>query len=124
MDYGGEELTKQAVGELETLSKSSFEEAVAALYAFEKELPKISQSKLDGLSKFYGITDENSNEYFRIHKEIDVYHSKVWENIINESADGDKREKMLNAAINSLKAQNKLLDSVKSKYVDATMPAC
>ena len=123
MDYGGDELTKQAINDLITLTRSSFEEAVAALYAFEKELPKISETKLDGLSKFYGITDDDSNEYFRIHKEVDIYHSKVWENIINESSD-DKKEKMLNAAKKSLRAQNNILDSVKSRYVDTTVVAC
>ena len=104
------------------ISESSFEEAVASLYAFEKELPKISETKLDGFKKFYGITDEESNEYFKIHKEVDIYHSKIWENIIKESTN-DKKEKMLNAAILSLKAQNRLLDSVKSKYVDKNIIA-
>ena len=117
MDYNGDDLTKQAINDLIAISESSFEESVSALYALEKELPKISETKLDGLSKFYGITDEDSREYFNIHKEIDIYHSKIWENIINESTD-DKKEKMLNAAILSLESQNKILDAVKSKYVD------
>jgi pyrroloquinoline-quinone synthase len=117
VNYSGNDLTNQSIDDLIKISESSFEEAVAALYAFEKELPKISETKLDGLVKYYGITDNESNEYFRIHKEIDIYHSKIWENIINESVD-DKKEKMLNAAIISLKAQNRLLDSVKAKYID------
>ena len=103
MDYVGEDLTKQSIGHMIKLSESSFEEAVAVLYAFEKQLPKISETKLDGLAKFYGITDEESNEYFNIHKEIDIYHSKIWENIIKESSD-DKKEKILNAVVLSLEA--------------------
>ena len=122
MDCVGEDLTKQSVENMIRLSESSFEEAVAVLYAFEKQLPKISETKLDGLAKFYGITDADSSEYFNIHKEIDIYHSKVWENIIKESSD-DQKEKILNAIIASLNAQNRLLDSVKSKYVDNTI-AC
>ena len=122
MDCVGEDLTKQSVDSMIKLSESSFEEAVAVLYAFEKQLPKISETKLDGLAKFYGITDEESSEYFNIHKEIDIYHSKVWENIIKESSD-DKKEKILNAVKLSLEAQNRLLDSVKSRYVSNTI-AC
>jgi pyrroloquinoline-quinone synthase len=122
MNYNGEDLTNQAINELIAISESSFEEAVAALYAIEKELPKISETKLDGLSKFYGITSDDSNEYFKIHKEIDIYHSKIWENIINETSDNNK-EKMLNAALLSLKSQNRLLDSVLGKYVDKTVIA-
>jgi pyrroloquinoline-quinone synthase len=122
MDCVGEDLTKQSVDSMIKLSESSFEEAVAVLYAFEKQLPKISETKLDGLAKFYGIADEESSEYFNIHKEIDIYHSKIWENIIKESSD-DQKEKILNAIILSLKAQNGLLDSVKTRYVDNTI-AC
>jgi pyrroloquinoline-quinone synthase len=122
MDCVGEDLTKQSVDNMIKLSESSFEEAVAVLYAFEKQLPKISETKLDGLAKFYGITDGDSSEYFNIHKDIDIYHSKIWENIIKESSD-DQKEKILNAVILSLKAQNSLLDSVKTRYVDNTI-AC
>jgi pyrroloquinoline-quinone synthase len=122
MDCVGEDLTKQSVDNMIKLSESSFEEAVAVLYAFEKQLPKISETKLDGLAKFYSITDGDSSEYFNIHKDIDIYHSKIWENIIKESSD-DQKEKILNAVILSLKAQNSLLDSVKTRYVDNTI-AC
>ena len=44
-------MTKQSIDDLMKISQSSFEESVAALYAFEKELPKISETKLDGLKK-------------------------------------------------------------------------
>jgi pyrroloquinoline-quinone synthase len=123
MNYNGDDMTREAINDLLTVSDSSFEEAVSALYAFEKELPKISETKLDGLSRFYGFNDANSTEYFNIHKEIDIFHSKVWEKIINESSD-ETKEKMLNAAKSSLKAQNKILDAVKSRYVDKTVVAC
>ena len=122
LDYNGDNLTRKAIKDLIQLSESSFEEAVALLYAFEKELPKISETKMDGLNKFYGLQDEESNEYFKIHKEVDIYHSKIWENIIKESSQ-DKKDKMLNAAILSLKAQNEILDSVKSRYVDKNIIA-
>ena len=120
LNYAAEGLTKQSIDDLLILSQSSFEESVAALYAFEKELPKISETKLEGLNKYYGITDDKSNEYFKIHKEVDIYHSKIWENIIKELPN-DKREKILNAAKLSLLAQNRLLDSVKDKYVERSV---
>lgn len=120
INYPGDDLTVEAVNELVEISQSSFEEGVASLYAFEKELPKISETKLDGLKKFYNIDTEEANEYFTIHEEVDIYHAKVWENILQETQD-DKKEEILNAVRTSLKAQNKLLDSVKNKYVDKTI---
>jgi pyrroloquinoline-quinone synthase len=117
LNYNPDGLTKQSIDNMLKISKASFEESVAALYALEKELPKISETKLEGLKKFYGITNDESNEYFNIHKEIDIYHSKVWETILNETL-FEMKDKILNSVKVSLEAQNMLLDSVKSKYVD------
>src|SRR5713226_4941895 len=41
--------TTEAVLTLNSLTKLSFEEAAAAMYGYEKELPKISTSKINGL---------------------------------------------------------------------------
>jgi pyrroloquinoline-quinone synthase len=120
LNYNPDGLTKQSIDNMLKISKASFEESVAALYALEKELPKISETKLEGLKKFYGITNDESNEYFNIHKEIDIYHSKVWETILNETS-FEMKDKILNSVKVSLEAQNMLLDSVKSKYVDQSV---
>lgn len=117
--YQGDDLTNMAVRDLIDITNASFEEGVATLYAFEKELPKISETKSAGLKNFYDIVGRKSHEYFEIHREVDIYHAKVWENILNEFSE-DKHEKILNAVKISLKAQNKLLDAVQKKYVDKT----
>ncbi|MDN5847066.1 MAG: iron-containing redox enzyme family protein [Candidatus Nitrosocosmicus sp.] len=116
-EYSEETLTTKAIDDLVAVSKSSFEEGVASLYAFEKELPKISETKSKGLKQFYNKNDADSHRYFDIHKEADIYHAKVWENILNECSE-DKHPKILNAVKISLAAQNKLLDSVHIKYVE------
>ncbi|HEX5187159.1 MAG TPA: iron-containing redox enzyme family protein, partial [Nitrososphaeraceae archaeon] len=115
-EYPGETSTRKAVDTLLEISKSSFEEGVASLYAFEKELPKISETKSKGLIQFYNKVDDDSHRYFAIHKEVDIYHAKVWENILNDCSE-DKHQTILNAVKISLAAQNNLLDSVYSKYV-------
>lgn len=116
-EYYGQPLTRDAVNKLLTISKSSFEEGVASLYAFEKELPMISETKSKGLKEFYNKIDDDSHRYFAIHKEVDVYHAKVWENILNECPE-ENHLKILNAVKISLAAQNSLLDSVYDKYVE------
>ena len=116
-EYSGEISTRKAVDNLLAISKSSFEEGVASLYAFEKELPKISETKSKGLKQFYDKVDEDSHRYFNIHKEVDIYHAKVWENILNECSE-EKHQKILEAVKISLKAQNNLLDSVHNRYVE------
>jgi pyrroloquinoline-quinone synthase len=114
--YKGENETNMAVSTLSQLTERSLEEAVAAMYAYEKELPKISKSKIEGLKKFYGVQSNEATKYLEIHEEVDLRHSEVWKNILKTIPE-DKQECALNAAISSLEAQNKLLDSVHKKYV-------
>lgn len=108
--------TKAAVKAMQALSTSSFEEAVAAMYAYEAELPKISRTKIEGLKKFYGMDSKEATEYFEIHEEADVRHAQVWREILRQIPE-DKREAALAAAKSSLNAQNLLLDSVQEEYV-------
>ncbi|HEX5975876.1 MAG TPA: iron-containing redox enzyme family protein [Nitrososphaeraceae archaeon] len=114
--YKGENETNMAVSSLSQLTERSLEEAVAAMYAYEKELPKISKSKIDGLKRFYGLQSNEATKYLEIHEEVDLRHSEVWKNILKTIPE-EKQECALNAAISSLEAQNKLLDSVHKNYV-------
>lgn len=114
--YEGEAKTKSAVSALQILACSSFEEAVAAMYAYEAELPKISRSKIDGLKKYYDLDSKDATRYFEIHEEADVRHAQVWREIL-QKIPADKQEIAYDAAVKSLKAQNLLLDSVQEKYV-------
>lgn len=50
-------------------------EGLAALYAYESQIPQICESKIDGLKKHYGVTDPAVYEYFSVHIEADREHS-------------------------------------------------
>jgi pyrroloquinoline-quinone synthase len=116
ISYGGSEKTNEAVAKLMELAGLAFEEAVAAMYAYEMELPKISRSKIDGLKKLYGMDSEDATKYFEIHEEADMRHAQVWREIL-QRIPAERHEAAINAAIKSLQAQNMLLDSVQEKYV-------
>ncbi len=112
-NYRGLEKTREAVTNLSVLM-NSFVEGSCAMYAFEKEIPKISQTKLDGLAKFYGITTEEATEYFKLHTEADIRHSAAWRNILEKSSYDS--EKLIEIAEKSVSAQNLLLDSCYENY--------
>ncbi len=116
--YKGLSKSVEAVKDLKSLTSLSFEEAVAALYAYELELPKISTTKIDGLKKFYGLNNRDALIYFEIHEKADVKHAAVWRKILSNIDDKSKRKLALRAAVRSLEAQNKLLDSVMEEYVN------
>jgi pyrroloquinoline-quinone synthase len=84
------------------------------MYAFEKEIPKISQIKLDGLAEFYGLTSENATEYFKQHIEADIRHAASWQKIIEQSSGYDND--IIHAAKKSISSQNLLLDSCFEEY--------
>jgi len=112
-NYAGTEKTNKSVATLHSLM-TSFENGSAAMYAFEKEIPKISQIKLDGLAEFYGITSEDATEYFREHTEADIRHVQSWQKILEESSGHD--QDAINAAKISVDSQNLLLDSCYEEY--------
>ena len=81
--------TTEAVLALNSLTKLSFEEAAAAMYGYEKELPKISTSKINGLKKYYGIVNSDATNYFEIHEEADIRHARLWKNILENVSPDD-----------------------------------
>ena len=86
------------------------------MYGYEKELPKISTSKINGLKKYYGIVNSDATNYFEIHEEADIRHARLWMNIL-KNVSTDDTESVFEAGVKSLSAQNKLLDSIQEKYV-------
>jgi pyrroloquinoline-quinone synthase len=68
--------TKNLIGTFRSVcSETSTAEGLAALYAYESQIPAICESKIDGLKKHYGFTDPNHYEYFSVHIEADREHS-------------------------------------------------
>ena len=103
LSYSGLPKTKQAVSDLNELM-DTFEGGACAMYAFEKEIPKISQTKLDGLAEFYGMTSDEATEYFKLHTEADIRHAASWRNILEKSS--TDYDKLIEIAEKSISAQN------------------
>jgi len=58
-------------------SEGSVEDALAAFYTYESQVPRIAKEKERGLRQMYGADDKTCG-YFSLHATADVYHSKVW----------------------------------------------
>lgn len=50
---------------------------LAALYAYESQIPAVSEKKIEGLKQFYGFSDSNGYAYFTVHIEADREHAAV-----------------------------------------------
>jgi pyrroloquinoline-quinone synthase len=60
---------------------------LAALHAFESQVPAIAAAKIDGLRRFYGFNDPAAYEFFTVHKDADVEHSAREWCLIEQAAD-------------------------------------
>lgn len=122
IEYEGTQRVNTAISNLKKLSCSRIVEAASMMYSLEKEIPKISTTKLDGLENYYGMNNCKAINYFKIHQSVDIEHTKVWQDIltdfnINFIKDEQMRKEIVNSAILSLQSQNLILDSVYEKYV-------
>jgi pyrroloquinoline-quinone synthase len=80
-------------------------EGLAALYAYESQIPAICESKIDGLKKHYGFADPKHYEYFSLHIEADREHSASEREILSRYVDKQNFE--------SVKASvNRVLDAL------------
>ncbi|MCH2604079.1 MAG: iron-containing redox enzyme family protein [Candidatus Nitrosopelagicus sp.] len=111
--YQGLKKTNEAVNNLASLMES-YDEGACAMYAFEKEIPKISKTKMEGLKNFYGLDSKDATEYFEEHMSADIRHAASWKKIINSSS--KNHDKLLKIAKKSVDAQNLLLDSCYEAY--------
>ncbi len=86
-------------------------EAVAALYAYESQVPEIAATKIDGLGKFYGIDKSEALAYFAVHEETDKVHRAAWRAWLEVHAQGDEDE-IVGTAQEALDALWGALDAV------------
>jgi len=91
-------------------------EAVAALYAYEAQVPEIATTKIDGLKKFYGVNSPKALAYFEVHEEADKAHRAAWRGWLGEHADADETE-ILATTNQALDALWGALDAVHCAHV-------
>lgn len=106
--------TEEAVERLTETCGSSYDAGVAALYALELEIPRIAETKMDGLRRFYGLDSDDALDYFRLHAEADVRHAATWRDQLGTSEAPESES--IAAAARSLDAQNLLLDGCVAGY--------
>jgi len=102
----------------ETTRNASYPAGMAALYAYESQIPKVSQTKMDGLRTFYGVNDARSLEFFKAHIGLDEIHSQVAARIISKHATtSEGQREVLRCARGAADAYWGFLDGVMDAYM-------
>jgi len=105
---------RDAIAEFsDTTRMGSVAEGLAALYAYESQIPEISKTKREGLASFYGIEDPDATRFFTVHEKADVWHRQVEREALGKVAMTEEdRVRALAAASRCLEALNRALDGV------------
>ena len=97
-------------------SEGSPEEALAAFYAYESQVPRVAQEKERGLRENYGAGDKTCG-YFTLHATADVFHSRVWRAQLEKrvAANPEAADAALDAAENAACALWHALDGIEAR---------
>lgn len=97
-------------------SEGTVEEALAAFYAYESQVPRIAKEKECGLRQSYGADDKTCG-YFKLHATADVYHSAVWRKQLEKriAAHPEHAEAALDAAELAAQKLWKALDGIEAR---------
>lgn len=101
----------------ELAGRDNAAEGLAALYAYESQIPEISTTKIDGLKKFYDLDTEDALVFFQVHEHADEIHRTVTREALGTMCTTDeKKQAALDAAREAADAFNLLLDGVYNRW--------
>jgi len=84
--------TQALIETFRKLSRRSYASGLGALYAYESQFPGVASAKIEGLIDRYGISDEPTLRFFRVHEYADVEHSSVCRALLDRLPEDEKAE--------------------------------
>jgi len=84
--------TQALIDTFRKLSRQSYAAGLGALYAYESQFPGVASAKIEGLIDRYGIGDEPTLRFFRVHESADVEHSSVCRELLDRLPEDQKAE--------------------------------
>ncbi len=113
--------TQESVRILKELSRSEdAAKGLAALYAYEAQIPEVSTTKIAGLNTYYGITSSDAVAFFKVHEKADEIHSQMTRDALVKLCQTEaQKQAALSAVEEAVFAFNLLLDGIYEKYCAA-----
>ena len=84
--------TEALIATFRKLSHRSYASGLGALYAYESQFPAVVAAKIEGLIDRYGIGEEETLRFFRVHEYADVEHSAVCRALLDRLPEGQREE--------------------------------
>jgi pyrroloquinoline-quinone synthase len=99
--------------------EQSTAEGLAALYAYESQIPAVCESKIDGLKKHYGFKDPEHYRYFSVHIEADREHAAAEHSMLASHVNEKNTEQVSKSVQRILDALWDLLSGVCRRHAIA-----
>ena len=110
-----DQFTKDLIKNFFKNGRSTYAEGLASLYTYERQIPEIAETKIQGLKKYYGVTSKEGLEFFVTHKEADIYHRKECEKLL-DGLSKEEQSKAENAALSTAKYLWNFLSGIAAKH--------
>ena len=110
-----EPFTKDLIDNFFKNGRSTYAEGLASLYTYERQIPEIAETKIQGLKKFYGVNSKEGLEFFEAHKKADIYHRVECEKLLDGLT---KKEQVVaeEAALSTAKYLWNFLSGMSTKH--------
>src|SRR5207245_9789378 len=101
-------------------SEGTPEEALAAFYSYESQIPRLAGEKARGLREMYAA-DEKACRYFALHTTADLDHAQIWRQQLEKRVESNPGEtaQELDAAEAAAGALWRALDGIKTVRMPA-----
>ena len=86
-----ESFTKDMIDNFFKLARSSYAEGLGSLYAYERQVPEIADTKIKGLVDHYNISTDAGLEYFIVHKDADIEHREQSAELMNKLSPQERK---------------------------------
>ena len=100
-----------------TCNDGSFQEGLAAMYAYEQQVPEIALEKMRGLKDHHGIYEAGALKFFAVHSTLDEEHSEKEEEGIANHTTRENQPAVEGALQSALDAWWGFLDGVQEVRV-------
>ncbi len=107
--------TKDMIENFFSQARKSYAEGLASLYTYERQIPEIAETKIQGLKKFYGVNSKEGLEFFEAHKSADVIHRAECEKLL-DGLSKDEQEKAETASLLTARYLWNFLSGMTSKH--------
>jgi len=114
-DVKPDQFTKDMIDNFFKNGRSTYAEGLASLYTYERQIPEIAETKIQGLKKYYGVNSKKGLEFFEAHKEADVYHREECQKLL-DGLSKEEQVKAEKAALSTAKYLWSFLSGIAAKH--------